>query len=211
MSIKKCSNCGFDKETNPLYFRVRKYKNGKEFFNSQCRLCESLKTTLYNKNNINKRKEYQKQWRKDHPKYKITYNSKNKQAIIEYRREYEKREKVKLRRLIADRVRDMLKKSKTSKNNISVLPYLSYTIQDLKQHLESQFEAWMNWENHAIYNHKVWDDQDSSTWTWNIDHIIPQSKLPYSSMEEDNFKKCWALDNLRPLSAKQNVIEGNRR
>lgn len=211
MSIKKCSNCGIDKETNPLYFRVRKYKNGKEFFNSQCRLCESLKTTLYNKNNINKRKEYQKQWRKDHPNHKREYNCKNIEYIREYRREYEKRTEIKLRRLIADRVRDALKKNKMSKNNASILPYLSYTIKDLKQHLESKFEPWMTWQNHTIYDYKKWDDSDSTTWTWNIDHIIPQSKLAYSSMKEDNFKKCWSLENLRPLSAKQNVIDGARR
>lgn len=210
MNIKKCSNCGIDKEINPLYFRVRKYKNGKEFFNSQCKSCESSKATIYN--NINKNyKEYQKSWRKNNQNYRKEYGIKNIESIREYRRKYEKRAEVKLRRLIADRVRDMLKKSKISKNNISVLPYLSYTIQDLKQHLEGQFESWMNWENHAIYNHKIWDDNDSSTWTWNIDHIVPQSKLPYLSMEEENFKKCWSLENLRPLSAKQNVIDGNRR
>jgi len=44
-----------------------------------------------------------------------------------------------------------------------------------------------------------------------IDHIIPQSMLQYSSMEEDNFKKCWALENLRPYSSKQNNKDGNRR
>jgi hypothetical protein len=27
-------------------------------------------------------------------------------------------------------------------------------------------------------------------------------------MEDDNFKKCWALNNLRPLSAKQNILDG---
>ena len=46
---------------------------------------------------------------------------------------------------------------------------------------------------------------------WHIDHIIPQSLLPYSSMEDDNFKKCWALSNLRPLSAKQNLLDGANR
>jgi hypothetical protein len=46
---------------------------------------------------------------------------------------------------------------------------------------------------------------------WNLDHIIPQSDLPFVSMEEENFKKCWALINLRPYSAKQNLIDGNRR
>jgi hypothetical protein len=57
--------------------------------------------------------------------------------------------------------------------------------------LEKQFEPWMNWQNHGVY--KNWDDNDQSTWTWQIDHIIPQSDLPYTSMEDENFKKCWAL------------------
>ena len=51
---------------------------------------------------------------------------------------------------------------------------------------------------------KTWNDNDQSTWTWNIDHIIPQSTLPYTSMDDEIFKKCWALENLRPLS--QNKI-----
>jgi hypothetical protein len=30
-------------------------------------------------------------------------------------------------------------------------------------------------------------------------------------MVDEEFKKCWALSNLRPLSAKQNILDGNRR
>jgi hypothetical protein len=30
-------------------------------------------------------------------------------------------------------------------------------------------------------------------------------------MEDDNFKKCWALSNLRPLDAKQNLMDGVNR
>jgi len=55
----------------------------------------------------------------------------------------------------------------------------------------------MNWDNHGKY--------------WHIDHIMPQSILPYISMEDDNFKKCWALDNLRPLEAIQNMKDGDSR
>jgi hypothetical protein len=29
-------------------------------------------------------------------------------------------------------------------------------------------------------------------------------------MEDENFKKCWSLENLRPYSAKQNIIDGAR-
>lgn len=43
---------------------------------------------------------------------------------------------------------------------------------------------------------------------WQIAHIIPQSQLQYSSMEDDNFRKCWSLKNLRPLSTKTNFEPG---
>jgi hypothetical protein len=66
----------------------------------------------------------------------------------------------------------------------------------------------MNWDNYGKYNPKTWDDNDSSTWKWNIDHIIPQAKLPYTSEKDVNFKKCWSLNNLRPYSAKQNLLDG---
>ena len=57
-------------------------------------------------------------------------------------------------------------------------------------------------------------DGDPSTWKWNIDHITPQSDLLFTEMSHDpesNFQKCWALSNIRPLSAKQNIIDGASR
>ena len=62
----------------------------------------------------------------------------------------------------------------------------------------------MNWNNHGNYNPETWNDQDQSTWTWQLDHIKPHSKFRYLSMEDEEFKKCWSLNNLRPYSAKQN-------
>jgi len=97
---------------------------------------------------------------------------------------------------------------KGNKRGASILNYLSYTIEQLWKHLEVQFEPWMNKDNHGQYDPKIWNDNDSSTWKWQLDHIIPQSDLPYISMEDENFKKCWALENLRPLSAKQNLEDG---
>lgn len=29
-------------------------------------------------------------------------------------------------------------------------------------------------------------------------------------MNEENFQKCWSLNNLRPLSAKKNIIDGSK-
>ncbi len=32
-----------------------------------------------------------------------------------------------------------------------------------------------------------------------------------TTYNDEDFKKCWSLDNLRPLSAKQNLLDGNTR
>lgn len=114
----------------------------------------------------------------------------------------------KLRHNISRTINKYLKLSNSSKGGNSILDFLPYTISELKEHLEKQFEPWMTWNNWGSYTKEIWNDNDSSTWKWQIDHIIPQSDLLYSSMKGDNFKKCWSLDNLRPYSAKQNLLDG---
>lgn len=117
----------------------------------------------------------------------------------------------KLRCNVSLAVWKMLNGNGTSKDGKSILQFLEYSIRELKIHLENQFETWMNWDNYGKYNARTWNDDDLLTWVWNIDHIIPQSRLLYLSMSDDNFKKCWALSNLRPLSAKRNFLDKDRK
>lgn len=42
-------------------------------------------------------------------------------------------------------------------------------------------------------------------------YIKPISQFNYESMEDTEFQKCWALSNLRPYSAKLNIIEQDNR
>lgn len=97
-------------------------------------------------------------------------------------------------------------------NNIyvikNILPYSGY---ELKLHLEGQFESWMNWSNRGSYIKNSWDDSDPNTWVWHIDHIIPKSDFKFNSVHDEEFKKCWALENLRPYSGKQNIFDGVNR
>jgi hypothetical protein len=97
------------------------------------------------------------------------------------------------------------------KKSCSIKKYLPYSIEELKEHLEKQFEPWMNWNNQGKYNSKIWDDNDPTTWKWQLDHIIPHSTFKYTSMQDQEFKDCWALSNLRPYSAKQNLLDGTSR
>lgn len=115
----------------------------------------------------------------------------------------------KLRTRLSSSIRNSIKRRNKSKKG-SILDFLPYTLDQLKTYIESLFEPWMNWNNWSKYNAKTWDDNDRSTWVWNLDHIIPHHYFNYSSMEDDEFKQCWALENLRPLSAKQNIIDGVR-
>ena len=108
-------------------------------------------------------------------------------------------------------VNKMLKLQNSSKNGKSSKSFFPFTTEELKKHIELLFEPWMNWSNQGEYNSKIWNDNDSTTWTWQLDHILPQSDYTYSSMEDSNFKIVWVLSNLRPLSAKQNIIDGANR
>lgn len=116
-----------------------------------------------------------------------------------------------LRSQVSKNINRILKSNGSLKNNNSILDFLPYSLQELKEYLEKQFEPWMTWQNWGKYNKNTWNNENQLTWTWQIDHIVPQSKLPYTSMEDNNFKKCWSLDNLRPYSSKLNLLEGNRR
>ena len=105
----------------------------------------------------------------------------------------------------------MLKSENSSKVGQSIHKYVPWNKSELKTYLETKFEPWMTWNNYGIYNADTWDDGNSLTWTWQLDHIVPRSDLPYKTMQDDNFKKCWCLENLRPLSAKQNILDGTSR
>lgn len=72
---------------------------------------------------------------------------------------------------------------------------VGYTLDDLIKHLESKFEPWMSWNNYG---------------KWHIDHIKPKSLFHYENPEDEEFKKCWALDNLQPLEAIENLKKSNK-
>lgn len=95
----------------------------------------------------------------------------------------------------------MIRKS-FNKEGVSILKYLPYTSSEIREHLESLWEDWMSWDNYGKL--------ENSRRTWNIDHKIPQSLLPYDSYQHPNFLKCWELSNLRPMAADENTKKGNK-
>ncbi len=45
---------------------------------------------------------------------------------------------------------------------------------------------------------------------WHIDHIIPKSSFSFQNNTDQGFKKCWALSNLQPLWAIDNIRKGSK-
>ena len=216
----ECKEC--KKEIRQKYYQNNKNKiisHINEYRLNYSEIIKQRKSKYYRKNKkiiqIENSNNYYKN--KDNiSMQKKKYYQANKTKINLHKLNYQKnRERTdpvfKLRRRISNMVYISLRKNNSIKNNLSILKFLNYSIDELKIHLEQQFESWMNWNNWGIYDSQLWNDDDQSTWTWQIDHIIPHSTFKYTSMNDLEFKKCWNLDNLRPLSSKQNWLDGSNR
>ena len=79
---------------------------------------------------------------------------------------------------------------------------LNYNNIELKHHLESLFIDGMNWNNYG------------GKYGWQIDHIKPVASFNIinedGSPNFDEIRKCWALENLQPLWAKDNNKKGSK-
>jgi len=123
-------------------------------------------------------------------KYRIRYQLDNEFQIKErLRRQIKKKQR---RDGIADIMRNAIKRDGRS---TKVEQTLGYTIQELSQHLERQFTKRMTWD--AFMRGEI-----------HIDHIIPQSEFNLGDDEE--YRACWALPNLQPLWAKDNIAKSNK-
>jgi hypothetical protein len=73
---------------------------------------------------------------------------------------------------------------------------LGYGVEELKAHIERQFLKGMTWGNID---------------RWHLDHIVPAASFNFSSYEDEEFKACWALTNLRPLWSEENQRKSAKR
>ena len=211
MEHKECKTCGESKPWSDYYLFKGKPHGAK------CKACVRKEKAAWRASPEGKakkasedRKHYEKNKEKIKDQRRKRYEN-NKDQELTYNRAYQEANKERLasqlserikndpalhlRRIVSSAVWRALKKQGKVKGGrtFTALPYSS---QDLVEHLEKQFDEKMNWDNYGSY--------------WDLDHIYPQSLLPYDSLDHPNFKKCWALDNLQPLEPIANIRKSNR-
>ena len=208
--IKYCSKC----KTWKLVENFHKNKEHKDGLQMYCKLCCCITQKQYYKNNyekvITRRKQYcennkekvaiaKKRWAKNNLDRCITANRKYKQSFAGksmLKRARIKRystQKGRLGHRISTAICNSLKRAGSSKNGCHWETIVGYTVDKLKQHLESLFTEGMDWGNYGHGKDK-----------WCIDHKRPIASFNYDNPNHKDFKKCWALKNLQPMWCSEN-------
>jgi hypothetical protein len=148
-------------------------------------------------------KEYVKTWyeqNKEHRKeYLKEYREKNMDSIRKTKRDYQQHLRdtdptYKLISYFRTAIYQVLKESNVEKNK-HYFDVLQYTPKQLIDHLELQFTDGMTWENYGV---------------WHVDHIKPISSFSIVEMGDDEFMKCWCLNNLQPMWGEENIRKSNK-
>lgn len=129
-------------------------------------------------------KEYYKKYRNDHKKENRNWQNIRWKTNIKY----------KLNKSMSYQINFSLKGNKAGRRWEMLL---GYNINILIKHLKKTIPMGYCW-------------QDYLDGKLHIDHIIPISVFNYETPEHSDFKRCWALKNLRLLSAKENIIKSDK-
>lgn len=93
------------------------------------------------------------------------------------------------------RIRSRIRRALRDGGHTGAIRHLDYTVSELMAHLERQFVKGMGWHN-----------MDK----WHIDHIVPLSSFTITGPDDPELRRAWALTNLRPLWAKQNLKKSSK-
>lgn len=149
-------------------------------------------------------------WAKNKEKFltkRKTYYLKNRDSIAARHKKYAKDNKEKVRIYHNKYYHNKLKSNPLFRfnRNISIAICISlkgnkdgrhwenlvdYSLDTLRNYLQSLFKEGMTWENYG---------------KWHLDHVEPLCSFNIVSAECEDFKKCWALSNLQPLWAEDNL------
>ncbi len=209
--MKACSRCSISKEQREFYRK----NTAKDGLSSECKSCHlKAKKQVYRKDpekfrqrSIHNRREnseylqeYNKQYRKDNPEYIAKLNKNwcenNRERVNKKSREWQN---WKMRTDLDFRLRSLLRQRlykavRGRYRSGSAVRDLGCSIVFLKQHLKSQFQEGMSWDNYGS--------------EWEIDHIKPLSLFDLS--DRTQLLRACNWQNLQPLWVFDNRSKGNK-
>jgi len=150
-----------------------------------------------------RKSENHKNWaekNKEHlSKYIKEYRENNVDKIRQIKRDYERNRKARdpLYKLISNfrtAIYQVLKESNVEKNK-HYFDILQYTPEQLITHLENKFKDKMSWDNYG---------------DWHVDHKLPITHFNIQEMGDEEFMRCWSLDNLQPMWGFDNIFKSNK-
>ena len=175
--LKKSKQWRIDNPERAKATRENHYLNNKSKILKQ--------TKQWQKDNPDKRKEISKRYIKNH-RLEIYIRTGN---CLNYKRKTDL--KYSLDHRISESIRRSLKNNKAGRHWEDLV---GYNLKDLIKRLEKTMPESYTW-------------QDYLEGKLQIDHIVPISIFNYSKPEHPDFKRCWALENLRLLPARENLIK----
>lgn len=204
--LKVCTKCEVAKDVSN-FFKNSGRGDGIDY---TCKSCKTIVDALYRANNkdryLKRNKEYYanncesikdrvKKYsvsnREEVARKKSEYFQANKHKWNEYQKERCKVDPVyKMKTNIRKIILKALKGQSKSKSTQEII---GCTYQQLREHIESQFESWMTWGNKGLYN-------GDFNYGWDIDHIVPlcTAKSPEDVVSLNHYT------NLRPLCSHVN-------
>ena len=181
MKTKVCTKCKVEKELSEFH----KQAKAKDNLQTQCKVCRGEKGKAYRQ--IPEVKQYRKEYLQKNKEHKKEYDKKrykqNREQIIQSQIEYsKKRYHSDLQYRITNNLRSRLRKAlKGLTKSASTLELLGCSIEHFREHLESQFQEGMTFENYG---------------DWHIDHIRPCVSFDLKDPEQQ--KQCFHYTNLQP-------------
>ncbi len=176
--MKICSKCKKAKELDEFHRGIG-YKDGKR---TDCKDCRAVWSNQYYKANKDRIVEYGRQYDEQHREKINKRERARRQNNLHY----------KMNKCL--RVRIWAALQRNSKGG-STIELVGCTIEELRRHIESQFQEGMSWDN----------------WTpdgWHLDHVRPCASFDLTDPEQQ--KLCFHYTNLQPLWAEDNYQKSGR-
>lgn len=183
LSLKRCSYCSELKHLDDF----RRSPHGGGGKTTVCVECSKAASIRWARANRERKAQTDRLWRERNPdRYRagMRAQSRKRRLSPEYR----------ISCRVGSSLRQSLKSHRGAKGG-RTFEIIGYSPQELIAHLERQFLKGMSWDNMG---------------EWHIDHIIPLSSFKITGPDDPELKRAWALANLRPLWAQDNLRKSSK-